>query len=189
MDISTLLLIVPGISAYANVISIIQRLRRLLCYAISDRQCMRMYSRFKNRTASWIPNSWNSLQQRWKSSCTRNGQFARIIRRKIKSMERKFILNSKLSPKHRSKHSACPGHLDAITKAIGIGKYLIGAGWRKGEARQGGCWNEREEEAPGVSESSSSRFDIRQICPWSMRAVQRRLIKDADTRAPCTPLR
>lgn len=47
-------------------------------------------------------------------------------------MERKFILNSKLSPKHRSKHSACPGHLDAITKAIGIGKYLIGAGWRKG---------------------------------------------------------
>lgn len=81
-------------------------------------------------------------------------------------MERKFILNSKLSPKHRSsKHSACPGHLDAITKAIGIGKYLIGAGWRKGEARQGGCWNEREEEAPGVSESSSSRLDIRQICP------------------------
>lgn len=80
-------------------------------------------------------------------------------------MERKFILNSKLSPKHRSKHSACSGHLDAITKAIGIGKYLIGAGWRKGEARQGGCWNEREEEAPGVSESSSSRLDIRQICP------------------------
>lgn len=72
----------------------------------------------------------------------RKRQFARIIRQIIKSKRNlffKFETKKRISAittdhQHRSsKHSAYPGHLDAITKAIGIGKYLIGAGRRKGK--------------------------------------------------------
>lgn len=61
---------------------------------------------------------------------------------------------------------AYPSHLDAITKAIGIGKYLIRLVQR--EARLGRAGTSEARGGAGrkrLAGSSSSRLDTRQICP------------------------
>lgn len=159
MDISMLLLIVSDTSAYAIVISIIQCPRRLLAaqLAIDKYANVQSFQKYNYEIVHrWIAQFKNS----------KNHRFFRIIissNNKIDKKEIYFKLES-------SKHSAC--HLDAITKAIGIGKYLIGAARRKGKARRKGVVGTRgKRRRKRLAGSSSSRLDIRQICPWSMRAA------------------